>query len=158
MQCVRCSATIVKQKLHGIEVDACPDGHGMWLDVHELDALEDKGYDEDELKGSLMYRKVDAKERCPHCRAQLIQFQYRFNDLHLEYCPDDHGYWLDSGEDHRIIDLMNQREEAMERKVQAEAEWGRTIDQLRSKSLVTKMDKHLRQRAFWYKWRRRLPW
>lgn len=99
MKCVRCNATIEKTTAHGIEVDACPEGHGMWLDVHELDAIEDKGYDEDHLKGSLMFREVEVNDRCPHCREQLVQFQYRFNDLHIEYCPGDHGYWLDAGEE-----------------------------------------------------------
>ena len=49
MKCTKCEATLVKEKHHGLEVDACPGGHGMWLDLIELDKLEDKGYDEDEL-------------------------------------------------------------------------------------------------------------
>jgi Zn-finger nucleic acid-binding protein len=156
--CVKCTATLEKQQVHGVEVDSCPERHGMWLDVLELDHIEDKGFDEDELKGSLVFRRVTSNERCPHCRSQLERFQYRLNDLHLDYCPNKHGYWLDAGEDLRVIELMDKREIDMERKASAEANWNETLERMRSRSLVTKMEKHLRRRSFLYRIRNRLPW
>ena len=123
----------------------------MWLDVAELDRIEDKGFDEDELKGSLVFRQITVNERCPHCKECLERFQYRLNDLHLDFCPREHGYWLDAGEDTRIIGLMNEREEDVERKSDAEDEWHDTLEQMRSKSLVAKMEKHIRRRSFLYK-------
>ena len=153
MDCVRCTSALRKEKVHGVEVDACPERHGLWLDVAELDRIEDKGFNEDELKGSLIFRQVTVNERCPHCREQLERFQYRLNDLHLDFCPREHGYWLDAGEDARIIELMNEREVDLERVKDAEDAWHDTLERMRSKSLVVKMEKHIRRRSFLYKLR-----
>jgi Zn-finger nucleic acid-binding protein len=147
-----------KAAVHGVEVDSCPERHGMWLDVIELDRIEDWGFDEDDLKGSLIFRQVTATERCPHCRSRLERFQYRLNDLHLDYCPNHHGYWLDADEDSRVIELMNKRETDMNRKAAAEADWNETLERMRSRSLVTKTGKHLRRRSFLYRLRNKLPW
>lgn len=80
------------------------------------------------------------------------------NDLHLDYCPNEHGYWLDADEDLRVIELMDKREADLERKAAAEADWERLLERMRSRSLVTKMEKHLRRRSFFYRLRRLLPW
>jgi Zn-finger nucleic acid-binding protein len=157
VNCIRCASVLTREKVHGVEVDACPEKHGMWLDVLELDKIEDRGFDEDHLKGSLVFRQITVNERCPHCREQLERFQYRLNDLYLDFCPQEHGYWLDAGEDARVIELMDEREADMDRKADAEDEWHDMLERMRSKSLVVKMEKHLRRRSFLYKLRNMLP-
>jgi Zn-finger nucleic acid-binding protein len=148
VKCPKCETELAKERRHGLDVDACPAGHGTWLDLVELDRLEDKGYDEDEMKGSLVFRAKAVGERCPQCGAALMRFQYRLNELHLEYCPAEHGYWLDAGEDERIVALMNEREADLDRKSDAEAEWSKTLNRLRSQSLVEKVRRDLRPGVF----------
>src|SRR5688572_6503022 len=101
MNCPKCKTELVKENRRGIDVDECPACEGMWLDTQELDVLEDRSYDEDELKGTLVFKSTSTADQCPHCGTLLAQFQYRLYDLELEYCPDKHGYWLDKGEDER---------------------------------------------------------
>ena len=122
----------------------CPNCHaelheksykGMWLDADELDELEDKGFAEDDLKGSLMISSSPSNRRCPHCDSQLQKFQYRLYSLELEYCENDHGYWLDAGEEKRVVELMTLCGEDIERKFDAEAEWKKTLKKLRKKSI-----------------------
>jgi Zn-finger nucleic acid-binding protein len=130
---------LTKQNRHGIEVDACPGDHGVWLDAQELDELEDKAYDEDEMKGSLVFSETASGAGCPVCSISLVQFNYRLNDLWLEYCLGGHGYWLDAGEDERVLAAMKQRGQDIQRKGAAEADWSNMLTRLRSKSLGGKM-------------------
>jgi Zn-finger nucleic acid-binding protein len=114
-------------------------GHGMWLDNQELDDLEDKEFSADNFKGSLIHRPSEVNIKCPHCGKDLKSFQYRLNDLHLEYCEDLHGYWLDSGEEERIIQIMEQREKDIKRKFKAEEEWVKMLKRFRNKSFLQKL-------------------
>ncbi|MEP7324380.1 MAG: zf-TFIIB domain-containing protein [Gemmatimonadota bacterium] len=46
MKCPKCGADLVTEDLHGVQIDRCPECHGIWLDPGEIDAVaahEDKG-------------------------------------------------------------------------------------------------------------------
>lgn len=46
MRCPKCGGTLHTEMLHGIQVDRCPDCHGIWLDHDEVATLmkhEDHG-------------------------------------------------------------------------------------------------------------------
>jgi len=46
MRCPKCGGTLHTEMLHGIQVDRCPDCHGIWLDQNEVEQLmkhEDPG-------------------------------------------------------------------------------------------------------------------
>lgn len=106
------------------EVDSCPNCRGMWLDFFELDKLEDVVFDEDAHKGSLVHFQTQTEFPCPHCGAKLDEFRYRLYDLKLDTCTAHaHGFWLDAGEDERVMELMEKRAAETRRKVSAEAEW-----------------------------------
>ncbi len=139
MECPRCSAVLVTKTHRGIEVDYCTSYKGMWLDADELDELEDKAFDQDELKGSLMLGDKIVEHHCPHCDTPLRRFRYRFSNVYLEYCEHEHGFWLDEGEEEQIIEWMKQREKDMKNKAKAEANWGKTLSQLKSKSFMSKL-------------------
>lgn len=139
MKCPKCSSMLKTKSHKGIEVDYCDACRGMWLDADELDELEDKAFDEDSLKGTLILESTVVEHHCPHCGAELRQFRYRFNDLLLEYCENQHGFWLDEGEEERVIQLMEDRKKAMKRTSKAEADWGKTLKKLKSKSFTSKI-------------------
>jgi Zn-finger nucleic acid-binding protein len=65
---------------------------------------------------------------CPQCGAGLDEFQYRLYDLNLDTCAENnHGFWLDAGEDERVMALMRQRAADIRRKLDAEASWKQTL-------------------------------
>lgn len=133
MNCPKCSGVLVRKYYKGmIEVDYCPDCRGMWLDFDELDRLEDVVFDDDERKGSLIHHQSGTDFLCPHCQSRLQEFQYRLYDLKLDYCTEKHGFWLDAGEDERVIEIMQQRSDQIHRKLDAEGEWKQTLRQLHS--------------------------
>lgn len=124
MKCPKCAATLVKKSYKGMmEVDACPNCRGMWLDFDELDRLEDVTFDQDEYKGSLVHRETGTNYPCPHCEGRLQEFRYRLYELKLDYCENEHGFWLDAGEDVRVMGIMTVRAAEIQRKVDAESEW-----------------------------------
>lgn len=106
------------------EAESCPACQGMWLDFHELDKLEDATFANDAQKGSLIHFQQKTDFLCPHCQAKLDEFQYRLYNLKLEACiKNNHGFWLDAGEDERVMEIMNQRANEIKRKINAESEW-----------------------------------
>ena len=116
-----------------LEVDVCPQCRGMWLDVVELDRPEDMVFDEDDRKGSLIHFQTKTMYPCPHCETNLEEFQYRLYDLKLEYCAENaHGFWLDSGEDERVMDIMRRRACEMKRKIDVELQWRQTLKDMHS--------------------------
>ena len=125
MNCPKCTSELIKKYYKGMfEVDSCPNCRGMWLDFNELDSLEDITFDDDTHKGSLVHSQTQTEFPCPHCGAKLDEFQYRLYDLRLDTCTaNDHGFWLDAGEDERVMEIMQKRASETQRKVNAEAEW-----------------------------------
>ena len=50
-----------------------------------------------------------SERKCPKCGKSMTTFNYRWEELELEMCPE-HGFWLDKGEDDRITELMKKYE------------------------------------------------
>lgn len=122
--CPRCQTELVQRYYKGmIEVDACPECRGMWLDLEELDRLEDIAFDDDRHKGSLVHGERSSRRCCPHCGEAMQEFEYRMYNLHVDCCVNRHGFWLDAGEDERVIEIMRQRAAQFRHSVTPEQEW-----------------------------------
>ena len=139
MDCPRCGSSLKTEKYKGIEVDKCVSCEGMWLDYPELDQLEDTAMDEDDLKGSMITRQMGSEITCPRCHGAMQQFRYRYNELWLDVCEAEHGFWLDKGEEKRVIELMEQRIKDTKRSTGAEQDWTRLIGRVRRRSLIKRI-------------------
>jgi uncharacterized protein with PIN domain len=53
-RCPRCGERLVPIKLHGVQVDECPTGHGMWVDNAELEQIASR--EKDSWLGRFFYR------------------------------------------------------------------------------------------------------
>ena len=138
MTCPRCDGTLELETYKGIEVDRCSECKGLWLDYDELDQLEDTEMDDDRLKGTMMYAVRASDISCPRCSGPMKTFNYRAVNLPLDVCEEQHGFWLDAGEEKRVLELMKQRIKDLERSGQAEADWSNTLRKLKSKSMSDK--------------------
>ena len=108
----------------GIEVDHCPTCNGRWLDQHELDELEAQSANDAERRGMIEYAKRESELNCPVCSERMVAFNYRANPLELDTCPNQHGWWLDAGEEGRVRDLIEERVRGLSRAATAEEAWG----------------------------------
>ncbi|MBN1303850.1 MAG: zf-TFIIB domain-containing protein [Anaerolineales bacterium] len=138
LNCPKCQTELVRRYYKGIlEVDSCPACRGMWLDFEELDHLEDLSFDQDDFKGSLVHYPDKTSCCCPHCGGPLTEFQYRLYSLKLDAClTEKHGFWLDYGEDVRVLELMDRHKDHYERKISAEAEWMQFLEKIKTGSFL----------------------
>ncbi len=140
MKCPKCNTDLAPTTRHKIQVEECPSCKGMWLECRELNELEDEAFDwGDEAKGTLALSSTATTAKCPECDAPLKRFRYRLFDLELEFCQNQHGYWLDQGEDDRVLELMKREEADYKRKVLAEDRWATTLKRMRSPSFLDKV-------------------
>jgi Zn-finger nucleic acid-binding protein len=140
MKCPNCDAELVQTKRDGIDMEICPSCQGMWLNRQELVQLEDEVFDfGDDEKGSLMLGDEPTARKCPQCSKPMREFQYRLYDLEMDYCDDQHGYWLEAGEDKRVLELMKEEEKNLGRKVLAEDRWAAHLQYLRSGSFMDRL-------------------
>lgn len=134
MNCPRDGAELIVEHHRGIEVDHCPVCNGRWLDHHELDHLEATvPSTPEERRATITYAERKSDLKCPVCGERMKQFNYRAYDLELDMCEQEHGYWLDAGEEGRVRDIIEERVRGLARAASAEAGWGRFLAGLRRK-------------------------
>jgi Zn-finger nucleic acid-binding protein len=63
----------------------------------------------------------------------MTTFNYRAYNLPIDTCDSNDGYWLDGGEDKRVLELMKQRIKDLDRSAKAESEWFGFLSKLRRK-------------------------
>ena len=132
MKCPRDQSELVVEQQHGIEVDHCPTCNGRWLDHHELDQLEATvTANAADRFATIQYARHDGDLACPVCGKAMTAFNYRAYNLELDTCSEQHGFWLDAGEDGRVRDIIEDRIRGLQRSASAEAAWGGFLDGLR---------------------------
>ena len=139
MVCPRCRSTMSIEQFKGIEVDRGSGCKGLWLEYDELDLLADREMEDDDMKGSMMFRSYVGELHCPTCDGGMQMFHYRAFDLELDFCPNEHGFWLDAGEEKRVMDIMKQRVKDLKRSQDAEVEWAGMLKRFKSKSFSDRM-------------------
>ena len=133
MRCPRDDTELLEEHMHGIEVDHCPACNGRWLDHHQLDELEATRADEQERRATIQYAHRESELRCPICGERMNAFNYRAYDLEIDTCQQEHGFWLDAGEEGQIRDIIDERVRGLERSSSAEASWDHFLDSLGGK-------------------------
>ena len=138
MNCPNCGGELAPARRDGLDVESCPACKGLWLTAQELESLEDEAYDLGK-KGELVFNGEPSARKCPECASALETFQYRDYDLFLELCPQRHGYWLDAGEDARVLQLMQAEEHALKRTFKAEDRWAWHLRHWRRPDIIDRL-------------------
>jgi len=140
LKCPKCNTDLIPTIRHKINVNYCQTCKGMWLERQDLEKLEDEVFDYgDDAKGTLVFSSTPTTAKCPECSTPLRRFNYRLYDLEMEFCVNQHGYWLDEDEDNRVLQLMKKEEADETRKLLAEDQWTKTLKHLRSGSFLSKV-------------------
>ncbi len=135
LKCPRDGSELTIEMHNSIEVDHCPQCNGRWLENDELGQLESKVADEEQRSGMIDYAKQPSELLCPVCDKQMVAFNYRAYNLNLDTCEDQHGYWLDAGEEGRVRDVMEERVRGLERSATAEEAWGNFLGRIKNPSM-----------------------
>ena len=139
LNCPRCNVALNEKKFKDIDVDHCPQCKGLWLEFHELDQLEDHSMDSDDTKGMLEYARRESDISCPHCGELMETFNYRAHNLPIDHCTNEHGYWLDEGEEKKVLDIMKQRVRDLKRSSSAEESWSKFLERGGTRSFLAKV-------------------
>lgn len=132
VNCPRDGAELRVEELRGIQVDRCPECNGRWLDREELGQLEATVTSTEEQRvATIEYSNRESELSCPNCGVLMSTFNYRAYSLELDACREGHGYWLDSGEEGRVRDIIEERVKGLERAATAEASWDKFLDGIR---------------------------
>ena len=62
-------------------------------------------------------------------------FNYRAYNLEIDTCHDEHGFWLDAGEEGRVADIMEERVKGLERAANVEEAWGKFLGNMGNKGV-----------------------
>ena len=127
MQCPRCNVELEIEHYQSIEVDRCPTCNGRWLDHDELDHLEATVASEADRRATIVYSPRSSELACPKCGKPMTAFNYRAYNLELDTCEDEHGFWLDAGEEGRVRDIVEERVRGLARSASAEVAWGQFL-------------------------------
>ena len=112
MKCVICNKPTARHRHEDVVVDECEDGHGVWLDAHELADIvlrtdEPRSSVEKDAAlaaaGPVVNDKIaETRRNCPACSKTMQKKIYGFGSgVVIDVCPL-HGTWLDAGELQRI--------------------------------------------------------
>lgn len=123
LTCPRDGTELQSFEEHSIPCDRCPQCSGEWMSLDGLQALEATVASGAALAGTIEYCARKDEIKCPSCGQNLRGFDFRGEDLELDACEQQHGFWLDSGEAERVRKLMRARMNDMQRVQGAEAAW-----------------------------------
>ena len=92
-------------------IGTCYDCWGLWIDVQQLNAIEDYAV------GGALYRasrELDPRDAestdllCPSCEDGKLVLQ-KIRGVELEWCTDCRGIFLDKGERQRLVGSLTER-------------------------------------------------
>ena len=100
MRCPQCSGPALREQTATghVQVDVCPDCHGLWLDrgkIYDFSAQPDAL--EKQLDQGLRNRQPTA-HACPRCDTPLERGLLPDRDAAVEQCPGCGGLWFAAGE------------------------------------------------------------
>lgn len=139
MLCPECKAELKDDSFRGLAIKRCTQCAGSWLDLPEMNELEDTVYPyADDTKGTMIFNTYKGDFNCPVCQEQMQRFNYRFYDLVINFCPKD-GYWLEKGEEDRVLDLIKEEAKDMVEDAKLQDKWANTITHIRSPNFVDRI-------------------
>lgn len=139
MKCPNCTGALKPINYKGVNVDKCDSCHGIWFDFSEIDQLEDTEFAFDNLKNTMITRVKSGDQKCAKCQATMQKFYYRWEELELEVCPSNHGFWLDAGEEEKLLTFIDKFEKDLYVKLVGEEDWERKKRNMKSDSWLVEL-------------------
>ncbi len=113
MDCLTCAKELEPRDHEGVEVQQCPDGHGVWVERQELREIVERveaprSFSEREaaieagVPAAAPDSDTEPLRRCPGCGQLMEKVNYdETSGIMIDTCID-HGVWLDEGELERV--------------------------------------------------------
>ena len=115
MICPACDSLMIVVEYKQIELDYCPECHGVWFDKGELELLLEKRNLADADEGNLAFSNEpeapsnEKKRRCPICRRKMKKvLATKEPKILIDVCIRGDGLWFDNGELKQLIEQFTQ--------------------------------------------------
>ena len=117
MHCPVCKTHLRVIDAADLELDQCPDCHGIWFDKNELrpfiefalehrDDIVDAEYDTARLRFSVPGGD-EHQWSCPACHGAMTKFHYAVDsNVVVDRCPICEGLWLERGDVSRLTSFF----------------------------------------------------
>lgn len=116
MLCPVCDIAMFVLEFDLVEIDYCPECHGVWLDTGELELIGERaGALCAELEAAIMTggREPETNRRdCPVCSKGLVESTTDTEPpIVLDCCTYGHGIWFDAGELPAVVQAAGAQED-----------------------------------------------
>jgi Zn-finger nucleic acid-binding protein len=102
--CPDCGAEMKETRMHGVDLDLCPECNGIWLDHGELKEILQRRISERANPRDMA--AANACDRtCPECKRHL--FVRHFAGCEIDQCINCAGIFLDGGELEQIQEAVH---------------------------------------------------
>jgi hypothetical protein len=116
MICPSCRQHLIVVEFEKVELDFCPNCHGVWFDAGELELLLEKAslgssvtYVDDLLR-SPAAPTGENKRKCPICRRAMKKISIGDGRrVLIDACERRDGLWFDGGEVEQLVNILSER-------------------------------------------------
>jgi Zn-finger nucleic acid-binding protein len=116
MICPACKSIMIVVEHQKIELDYCPECHGVWFDSGELELflaslnLENQGQLVNDLLGAPEAKTPERKRRCPICAQKMKKTVIGEKpSILIDVCRKSDGLWFDGGEVGELIKQLPEK-------------------------------------------------
>jgi Zn-finger nucleic acid-binding protein len=112
MNCPTCKIGLETKPAGPVEVDACPQCHGVWYEGEELRLAKDASDTDLKWLDFEIWKDWDSLElnlkrmACPGCSQNLVGVRYAETPVEIDCCPACKAIWLEEGEFVAIVDSL----------------------------------------------------
>jgi Zn-finger nucleic acid-binding protein len=120
IECPSCGAEVAETEFDGVFIRRCRECAGAWLHEEEIRLLlQTTELSLSEEERAAVHRRwleraarlPGAERACPKCAVPMERFQFLVSSgVHLSFCPNNHGIWLEPGELEEILRVMAELE------------------------------------------------
>jgi Zn-finger nucleic acid-binding protein len=116
MICPACKNPMIVVEHNKIELDYCPECHGVWFDSGELELfldsinLENREQFTSNLLNTPEAKTAEKKRRCPVCARRMKKIVAGDKpSILIDVCQKADGLWFDSGEVSQLIKQLPEK-------------------------------------------------
>ena len=112
MNCPKCGNAFEDRPVRGALVKECPQCHGLWFEHEELRMAIDEAdaelrwMDFDMWKDQELFHVSTSALQCPKCQKRMAAVRYDDSTVVVDSCAECQGTWLDKGEFHQLIGVL----------------------------------------------------
>src|SRR4051794_18914663 len=105
MNCPQCNSALKHETIKGVDIERCAQCTGIWLTAPDLENLQDRDFETNELENASILEAKESDLSCPFCQDKMQRVNYDRYDMRLDFCPR-HGYWISKEQQEKVLRFL----------------------------------------------------